>query len=283
MKRKPRISTIIFILLMAIGLGVMFYPTACDWHTRWQLSKEIGQYNEKTEGEAEDYSALWEAAEEYNRFLLEKESQFWVTDEEKERVAALLNPLGNGMMGRIEIPKININLPIYQGTDEQELQSGAGYWIGSSLPTGSESAHCVITAHTGLVKAKLFTDIDQLEEGDLFFLHILDRDIAYEVDQILITEPDEMEELYVVQGQDYVTLYTCYPYGVNTQRLLVRGKRTQPDDTAEQKFCWLDLRNKEYGIPLLIAMGLLLLMFLLVIRKILKHRKRKKQGNCEGK
>lgn len=268
---------------MAIGLGVMFYPTACDWHTRWQLSKEIGQYNEKTEGEAEDYSALWEAAEEYNRFLLEKESQFWVTDEEKERVAALLNPLGNGMMGRIEIPKININLPIYQGTDEQELQSGAGYWIGSSLPTGGESAHCVITAHTGLVKAKLFTDIDQLEEGDLFFLHILDRDMAYEVDQILITEPDEMEELYVVQGQDYVTLYTCYPYGVNTQRLLVRGKRTQPDDTAEQKLCWLDLRNKEYGIPLLIAMGLLLLMFLLVIRKILKHRKRKKQGNCEGK
>lgn len=227
MKRKPRISTILFVLLLLVGLGILLFPTANDLYTRRKLSEEVSQYNEVAKAKKADYSEMWEAAEEYNQSLLEKKSQFTIKKKERKRIKTLLNPLGNGMMGYIEIPKISVNLPIYQGTEEKELQSGAGYWLGSSLPTGGESTHCIITAHTGLVKGKFFTDIDKLKEGDVFLLHVLDRDLAYEVDQILITEPDELEPLYIVEGQDYVTLYTCYPYGVNTQRLLVRGHRTE--------------------------------------------------------
>lgn len=234
MRRRPKVSTVLFVLLMIAGIGVLSYPAVCDRYMKWKLSREIGQYNQVLEGETEDYSKLWEEAEEYNRFLAEKESQFMVSEEEREWIFALLNPLGTGMMGNIRIPKIQVNLPIYQGTEEKELQSGAGWWIGSSLPAGGAGTHCIITAHTGLVKAKMFTDIDQLEIGDSFTLSILDRELLYEVDQILVTEPEDMSELYIKEGEDYVTLYTCTPYGVNTHRLLVRGKRVFLEDTDKE-------------------------------------------------
>ncbi len=272
-KKRIRASTILFALLLLAGLGVLLYPTASDWYTRWQISKELTEYNRVAEADQADYSALWEAAETYNRSLLGKPSQFWTDAEEQAYVATLLNPLGTGMMGRIEIPKINVDLPIFQGTEEQQLQSGAGYWFGSSLPTGGESTHCVITAHTGLVKAKLFTDLDQLEEGDLFFLHVLDRDMAYEVDQVLITEPEDMDALYIVDGEDYVTLYTCYPYGVNTHRLLVRGHRVELTSEeveaaaeAERVFPWW-----------IVALSGAVLLTVLIVYKI-KRRK----GMCRN-
>lgn len=225
MKRKPGITTILILLLLLAGVGVLLYPTICDRITRWKLSREIGQYNQVAESARQDYSDLWKAAEEYNRYLAGKEFQFILSEEELELIPTLLNPGGNGMMGYITIPKIDVNLPIYQGTEEKELQSGAGWWMGSSLPTGGADTHCIITAHTGLVKAKMFTDVDQLVEGDTFTLSILDRELVYEVDQILVTEPEDMSELYIAEGEDYVTLYTCTPYGVNTHRLLVRGRR----------------------------------------------------------
>lgn len=224
-KKKPRISTVLFILLLVIGLGVLLYPTISDYYTRWLIQRELSQYEVEIKSESLDYSSLWEDAQRYNWSLMKKASPLQTTEEERAYVSTLLNPLGTGMMGRIEIPKINVELPIYQGTEEAQLQSGAGYWIGSSLPTGGESTHCVITAHTGLTKAKLFTDIDQLEEGDIFIISVLDRVMTYEVDRIRITDPDDLSPLYVVKGKDYVTLYTCYPYGVNTHRLLVRGHR----------------------------------------------------------
>lgn len=143
------------------------------------------------------------------------------------------------MMGSIEIPKIDVNLPIYQGTEEQQLQSGCGWWPGTSLPTGGSGTHCVITAHTGLTKAKLFTDLDRLETGDRFTLHILDRDMNYEVDQILVTEPEELAPLRIVPGEDLVSLYTCTPYGVNSHRLLVRGHRVEAEEVdTERSFAW---------------------------------------------
>lgn len=233
MKKKPRISVVLFVLLFLIGLGVMLYPAASDYYVRWQLSKKIEQYNHVTEAKKADYTKLWEAAEDYNRYLAEKESQFMLSDEEKELIPTLLNPLGYGMMGYISIPEIHVEVPVYQGTDEKQLQSGAGWWPGSSLPTGGEGTHCVITAHTGLAKAKLFTDIDQLVEGDTFTLTILDRTMTYQVDQVIVTEPEDISELYIQDGMDYVTLYTCTPYGVNTHRLLVRGVRVMEDDTFE--------------------------------------------------
>lgn len=237
MKKKPRITTILIILLFLVGLGVLFYPTASDLYYRWQAKQEIEAYNQATgqiaEVSEEDYSELWEAAEAYNRQLAQRGNAMMdVSEEEEGEIFNLLNPLGTGMMGSIEIPAIQVNIPIFQGTGEKALQSGAGFWLGTSLPTGGPSTHCVITAHNGLVKAKMFTDLDKLQIGDEFTLHILDRDLTYQVDQILVTEPEDTSQLQIVEGKDYVTLYTCTPYGVNTHRLLVRGVRVKGDGSS---------------------------------------------------
>lgn len=231
MRKKPRVLTVLCILLMLSGLGVMLYPTLCDRYTQWKLSQEIGQYNQVAAVTKKNYDELWEPAEAYNRYLAEKDRQFVLSEEEAQLIPTLLNPLGNTMLGYIEIPSIYVQLPIYQGTDDRSLQDGAGWWIGSSLPTGGPNTHCVLTAHTGLVKSKMFTDIDRLEPGDTFTLTILDRKLTYRVDKILITEPEDISNLYIQKGRDLVTLYTCYPYGENTQRLLVRGTRISLSDS----------------------------------------------------
>ena len=234
MKKKKGISTALVVILVLAGLGLILYPTVSDMYATWQYNKEIEAYNAtRAQETAARNEKLWADAEEYNRDLLDKSEQFSVSSDELERVEGLLNPLGNGMMGYVNIPKIDVALPIYQGTDEKELQSGAGWWIGSSLPAGGESTHCIITSHTGLSKAKLFTDLDQLELGDRFTLTILDRTLEYEADQILVVVPTDYEPLYIVEGEDYVTLYTCTPYGVNTHRLLVRGTRVEAGQETE--------------------------------------------------
>ncbi|WP_291707046.1 class C sortase [Clostridium sp.] len=283
MKQKPNISTILFILLLVIGFGILLYPTISDRYTKWQLQKEMDQYTEVAEAIKEDYTELWSAAEEYNGHLIQKQSQFIMEEGEAENVSTLLNPLNTGMMGYIDIPKIDVHLPIYQGIEEKALQSGAGYWLGSSLPTGGESTHCVITAHTGLVKAKMFTDIDQLEIGDRFTLFILNRQLTYEVDQIRITEPDEITDLYIVDGEDYVTLYTCYPYGVNTHRLLVRGSRIESTENQDNScllkhFTW-------WQILLFIFILMLLILFLWIVatNKKGKHAIRRRHKHFRKK
>ena len=224
-------------LLLAAGAVVLLYPALSNLYYQRQYAQAAETFAQG-QSEAEN-AALWQAAEAYNMALAEKAEQFALTAEEREQIAACLNPLGTGMMGSIEIPKIDVNLPIYQGTEEQQLQSGCGWWPGTSLPTGGSGTHCVITAHTGLTKAKLFTDLDRLETGDRFTLHILDRDMNYEVDQILVTEPEELAPLRIVPREDLVTLYTCTPYGVNSHRLLVRGHRVEAEEAdTERSFAW---------------------------------------------
>lgn len=224
-------------LLLAAGAVVLLYPALSNRYYQRQCAQAAETFAQG-QSEAEN-AALWQAAEAYNMALAEKAEQFALTAEEREQIAACLNPLGTGMMGSIEIPKIDVNLPIYQGTEEQQLQSGCGWWPGTSLPTGGSGTHCVITAHTGLTKAKLFTDLDRLETGDRFTLHILDRDMNYEVDQILVTEPEELAPLRIVPGEDLVSLYTCTPYGVNSHRLLVRGHRVEAEEAdTERSFAW---------------------------------------------
>lgn len=267
--KKPRLSTVLVGVLFLVGAGVMLYPTMSDLYVRRQLQKELAQYNQVTQGEEADYSELWAAAEDYNRRLAEKDNQFAVSEEEMEEISGLLNPLGTGMMGHIDIEKISVHLPVYQGTEESALQAGAGWWIGTSMPTGGPGTHCVLTAHTGLVRAKMFTDLDQMEEGDTFSLTVLDRVLIYEVDQILITEPEEIEPLLIVDGEDYCTLYTCYPYGVNTERLLVRGHRIPTPETEKTA---VSVLTEESSRPWLAAAAL---AAGIAVAVVIKKRKRK--------
>lgn len=240
---KRRFSGILIAVLFLAGVGILSYPHVSDffYQRRWEAEKET--YGADTWGlSSEECAVLWIAAEAYNRRLAEKTEPFSLTEEERAEVADHLNPLGIGKMGYVTIPKIRVDIPIYQGTEEKQLQAGAGWWIGTSLPTGGESTHCVLTAHNGLAKARLFTDLDRLVTGDRFYLTVLDRVLTYEVDQIQVVEPEEREALLIVPGEDLVTLYTCTPYGVNTHRLLVRGHRveTAPEMAGERAggFSW---------------------------------------------
>lgn len=273
---KNRGTAVLAVLFLLVGLGVMLFPTFSDLYYRWEASRKIAQYNRALEAQPEDYSELWAAAEAYNRQLASYAADPTATVEAElaEQVRQYLNPLGNGMMGYVDIPKIGVHLPIYQGTQESALQAGAGYWLGTSLPTGGASTHCVLTAHNGLVKAKMFTDIDQLEEGDTFTLTVLDRVLTYEVDQILTTLPDELEPLRIVEGQDYVTLYTCTPYGINTHRLLVRGHRIPtPETGSTQQGTIIETVESCAWLLFPALLALILILLAAVIRRLVRRKK----------
>lgn len=232
--KKKTITTIIIILFFLVGLSLLLYPFVANQWNNYRQSRLISSYDSavfqmESEGSI-DYEAEWARANAYNEALLPSilPDSFAVaeaSDEPDEEYMACLNIAGDEMMGTVEIPKIDIELPIYHTTDEEVLEKAAGHLEGSSLPVGGESTHAVISAHRGLPSASLFTDLDQLEEGDHFLLHILDETLAYEVDKISVVEPEETQDLAVEEGEDLVTLLTCTPYGVNSHRLLVRGHR----------------------------------------------------------
>lgn len=234
MRRK--ITGLIFGLLFLVGLGILLYPTVSDRWNAYRQSQLISNYEEAVaELDAESYDALWAAAHAYNEALWTKADRYTFSDEDRAEYESLLDISGNGIMGYIEIPKINCSLPVYHGTDEDVLQIAVGHLEGTSLPVGGESTHCVLSGHRGLPSAKLFTNLDQMAEGDIFLLKILGETLTYEIDQILTVLPEEMEALNLAQGEDYCTLVTCTPYGVNTHRLLVRGKRIEnlPEEVVE--------------------------------------------------
>ena len=244
--KKKTITTIIIILFFLVGLSLLLYPFVANQWNNYRQSRLISSYdNTVSQMESEgsiDYEAEWERAHAYNEALLPSilPDSFAVaeaSDEPDEEYMACLNIAGDEMMGTVEIPKINIELPIYHTTSEEVLERAAGHLEGSSLPVGGESTHAVISAHRGLPSASLFTDLDQLEEGDHFLLHVLDDTLAYEVDKISVVEPEETQELAVEEGEDLVTLLTCTPYGVNSHRLLVRGHRVpyEPEAIADEQ------------------------------------------------
>lgn len=229
MRRK--LTTIIFVIILFIGIGIMLYPTFSDWWNQQHQTRAIAGYVEATKDlSAEKKQEMLEEAEEYNKTLVGKSLNFNLSDEEKKEYEKILDVTGTGIMGYVSIPKINVSLPIYHGTDEATLQIAIGHVAGTSLPVGGESTHCVISGHTGLPSAKLFTDIDQLEVGDHFTLEVLDQTLTYEVDEINVVLPDELDDLEIEEGKDLCTLVTCTPYGINTHRLLVRGHRVANDD-----------------------------------------------------
>lgn len=228
------------------------------------MSRVITDYGEAVSNLAEeDYSAYFEAAEAYNEALSEAGSAAALAEPSLvEGYEETLDITGTGIMGYITIEKIDVQLPIYHGTDASVLLAGAGHLEGSSLPIGGESTHSVISAHRGLPSALMFTNLDRLEEGDTFTITVLDRVLTYEVDQISIVLPDDVENLYIEEGEDYCTLMTCTPYGINTHRLLVRGRRV---DTAETTHISVTAEAEEINtflVALFIAVPLLIILLI---------------------
>ena len=231
---KKKLSTLILILVFLTGLSLLLYPSVSDYWHSFHQSRAIAVYAEQVAGlDSETYEHLWADAREYNEGILQRSNVYVLSEAERERYTQALDLAGNGIMGYIEIPEIKCSLPIYHGTDESVLQIAVGHSDWTSLPVGGDSTHCVLSGHRGLPSAKLFTNLDQLVEGDIFMLRILDETLTYEVDQILIVEPNDVDALQIVEGEDLCTLVTCTPYGINTHRLLVRGHRIENQEVAK--------------------------------------------------
>ena len=225
---KKHFVTIVLLGIMLTGVALLAYPTFADWWNSFHQSRAVASYMEAvTSLDSREYERILQNADKYNREL-GKSGILWTMDEEQEKeYNKLLNINDTGIMGYINIPKIDIQLPIYHGTDEAVLQIAIGHIMGTSLPVGGKSSHCVVSGHRGLPSARLFTDLDKMVEGDSFTMTVLNRTVTYEVDQIRIVEPTDLSDLQIEKGKDYCTLVTCTPYGINTHRLLVRGHRIE--------------------------------------------------------
>ena len=233
-RRRIGLSSIALAVVFLVGLGLLLYPTVSNWWNSRRQSQAIVEYTEQTSAMDKDQVAeLLEAARQYNAGLAADEGRFTPTPADTTEYENLLDVSDTGIMGYLEIPKLDVSMPIYHGTDASVLQSGAGHLEGSSLPVGGKGTHTVLSGHRGLPSSKLFTDLDDLEQGDVFMIHVLDRTLTYQVDQIVTVDPYDMDDLAIDPNQDYCTLVTCTPYGINTQRLLVRGHRI-PNRTAAQ-------------------------------------------------
>lgn len=274
---KKNRSNIILILIFLVGLSVMLYPTVSDYVNQKNQSRAVASYSEEVENLSDvDYQAYFDAANDYNRRLAETPDAFY-RPEEVSGYTDTLDVSGTGIMGYITIPKIGVELPVYHGTSDGVLQVAAGHLEGSSLPVGGAGTHAVISAHRGLPSAKLFTNLDELEVGDTFTITVLDRVLTYEVDQISIVLPTETDLLQPVEGKDYVTLMTCTPYGINTHRLLVRGKRIENAENQKHIRVTADALRIE---PIIVAPALavpMLLVMLVVMLAVPHLRKRKNQ------
>lgn len=225
---KKKVSTILLILVLCIGLSLLLYPTVSDYINSLHQSKAIAGYSEAVDNmDEEERKIILEKAKKYNAALAQRGNMWQLDNEQLNDYNNQLNVSGTAVMSYIEIPSIDCTLPIYHGTDEAVLQIAVGHLEGTSLPVGGESSHCVLSGHRGLPSAKLFTDLDRLVEGDIFVLKTLDEVFTYEVDRISIVLPNEVSSLTIEDGKDLCTLVTCTPYGVNTHRLLVRGHRIE--------------------------------------------------------
>ena len=273
--KRIKISTIILILVFLVGLSLLLYPTVSNYWNALHQSQAIVEYSRRVEEmDGELYEKLWNEAIEYNRVLADRSDRFEMTRADRQEYESLLNVSGNGIMGYIEVPAINCSLPIYHGTNEAVLQTSIGHLEGSSLPTGGAGTHCVVSGHRGLPSARLFTDLDKLTEGDIFILKVLDQTLTYEVDQILTVDPYDLSALAIDPQQDYCTLVTCTPYGINTHRLLVRGhrveNRTQTQDITEAR----DISQVNPVLILSLAAGvIIILIIILLVRARRKNRR----------
>ena len=279
---RKHISTIILCITFITGLSLLLYPTVSNYWNAQHQTQAVVDYTERIE-KMDDSDKLYEIgrAVDYNSLLVDNGRRFSPGKEEKEFYNSVLSVDDNGMMGYITIPELRLKLAIYHGVDESVLQVGIGHIEGSSLPVGGESTHCVLSGHRGLPSAKLFTDIDKLELGDVFMLHVYDEVLTYEVDQILIVEPEDYSALAIEEGEDYCTLITCTPYGINTHRLLVRGHRIENKIIDGTRVTSDAIKVNKYLVIACVSLLLLFIYYLLVL--IIRLYKKKRYDDYERK
>lgn len=290
-KKSRRWTTLLLVLMLIIGLGLIAYPTFSEYWNSFHQSRAIMSYAQKVADlDRERYEQILNDALDYNQRLTEKENRWAMYEADIAEYESLLNVDGTGNMGYITIPKADINLPLYHGTDERVLQTSVGHIEGTSLPVGSRhsdeddfsqvdfGSHCFLSGHRGLPSARLFSDIDMLEIGDIFYLTILDQTLTYEVDKITVIDPSDMTELALIPGRDLCTLLTCTPYGINTHRLLVRGSRIENEKKRLNIRVTADALKVDpaYVAPF-IAVPVLVLMVIWVMIITSGHRARRRQ------
>ena len=272
---KNKISTILLAVFFLAGLSLLLYPTVSDYWNSLHSSRAVAAYDENIRGlNEETYQQILTDTREYNRLLFEKNVGFALSPELKSRYSGLLDIGENGIMGYIEIPNIKVSLPIYHGTDESILQIAVGHLNWSSLPVGGESTHCVLSGHRGLPSAKLFTNLDKLVAGDTFVIRVLNEALTYEVDQILIVEPQEVESLKIEKGKDLCTLVTCTPYGINSHRLLVRGHRIETVNSTSVRVTSDAIRIEPLVVAPIVALPILSALVIIVFTFDTKKKKR---------
>ncbi|MCD8084600.1 MAG: class C sortase [Clostridiales bacterium] len=279
---KKRASTVLIVALFLAGCAVLLYPIVSDyWNFRHQSHAALVYEEAVRETSQESYGEMWEAARAYNESLLTKSGRFSPTEEESAYYRSLLAMERTDVMAVLEIPSLNVYLPVYHGTDEDVLQSGIGHMEGSSLPVGGENTHAVLSGHRGLPSSKLLSDLNLMQVGDRFMVHVLGQVLVYETDQIETVLPSQTDSLAIEKGKDYVTLLTCTPYGINTHRLLVRGHFVETQAEEETRtggsvtntaYTWKPDRNE---ILALIPVPFLIAALVLALRK----PKKKKKGN----
>lgn len=257
---RSKKSTIILLVSFFIGLSVLLYPSISSyWNSKTQSEAIVDYESMLSQYKPEDYTAIFAEADAYNKQLAQLNEPL-VEHNRLPDYNSILNVGGTGMMGYITVPKISQELPVYHGTSDGVLSVAVGHLQGTSLPVGGENTHCVVSAHRGLPTAVLFTHLDRMEIGDIFYFTILDRTITYEVDQIRIVEPDDASLIQIKDGKDYCTLLTCTPYGINTQRLLVRGHQIDASQTRN-----LYVANEAYRIEPLVVMPIVALPIIFVL------------------
>lgn len=284
MKRK--LSTILFGLMFLVGFGILIYPTVSDQWNTYRQNRLISSYETVVEDlTQEDFTAEWEKARQFNNAIKQNDLYSDVFGEDNGELEntdywKILNIAKDGIMGYLSIPKINIKIAIYHGTGDEVLQTGIGHMNGTKLPIGGESTHSVLAAHRGLPSARLFTDIDQLRKGDMFYIHVLDETLAYQVNEIWdMVDKDDMdtlgEAMKIDEGEDEVTLFTCTPYGVNSHRLLVQGTRVpyNGEEEAETSVAETMLRTVQNYYMLYLLLGLSVTLLIILFMRFLFRRK----------
>lgn len=271
--KKISWSTILLLVIMLAGIGVIAYPTVSDWWNSRHATQAITSYVEAVESKTDDQKTeLIEAARVYNEQLAETGTNFTLAEDEEAyaEYEETLDISGTGVMGYIQIPTINVNLPIYHGTSDTVLQVAVGHIAGTSFPVGGKGTHAVLSGHRGLPSAKLFTDLDKLVEGDIFTITVLDEVLTYQIDQIHIVLPEELSDLEIDPDEDYVTLVTCTPYGINTHRMLVRGHRI--DNLEEERVVTVTADARRVSTTLVFVIVAVILTMIVMIVSMVSDR-----------